>query len=221
MSSFPRLLLLSALTLPLFGARISSYTLTYNGNSVAAGGLIDNGQPGYQITGDLDLYDNVTLLPVTGGELTGFSFRFTRATIACIANCGPLVLTFGAVVNFTGAPPTDWTNQFGLDGSGPAGGFLTAVLSSGANSTSISNVSSQGSFNQAVLLPPSFFAPFNGSNSLAFDMALILENGLADGAKIDLPSSLFVQLNSVPEPGTMAIVGAGLVGALWFRRRIN
>ena len=84
----------------------------------------------------------------------------------------------------------------------------------------IANISTAGNFS-AINIFPAGFVLTNGPSNMIFLMGLELSSGLSEGDSIFLPDSLFLQLNSVPEPGTLAIVGAGLAGVIWFRRRLS
>ena len=87
----------------------------------------------------------------------------------------------------------------------------------------ISNVTNEGEFFSVSAPFPAGFLLSTNPNTLIFLMGLQLSSGLGAGEAIFLPGSLFQQLNVVdaPEPGTLAIVGAGLAGVIWFRRRLS
>jgi hypothetical protein len=205
---------------------ITTYELFFNGASTGGGAgnvssFIDLGGPGYQVDGTLDVYDSVTGAPVLGTPLAGgFSLRFTDALISCKAlgsSCASTLMTFSALINFAEAAPGALDGFFRLDGTGPE----TTLIASATGSTTLLLISNSSvNFNEFTIVPPSFTVTEN-PNQLRFDMALLI-GGMADGESITLPSSLTLGLgNEVPEPGTLAIVGAGLAGALWFRRRLR
>lgn len=207
---------------------ITSYQLSFNGTSIGGGAanvssFIDlGGGLGYQVDGTLDVYDSVTGAPILGTPLAGgFSLRFTNALISCKAlgsACDSTLMTFSALIDFAQAAPGQLDGFFRLDGTGPANTLLIASANGASTLQLVSN--SSASFNEFTIVPTLFTATAN-PNQLRFDMALFI-SGMADGESISLPSSLTLGLgNEVPEPGTLAIVGAGLLGALWFRRRLN
>ncbi len=228
MSFFSRLAcvaLLGASTLS--AVTITGYTLQFQGVSVSPGTFpgpvfIPAGVGSYTVAGDLDLYDNG--FPVQQNvPLSGpFSFRFTNALIACSGGpCSPVTLNFAAFVTFAGAAPTNVGGSFGVDGLS----WNENLISVGVEGTEtsprvIGNISTFGNFD-AVGFFPAGFVLTNGPSNMIFLMGLELSSGMSDGQSLFLPDSLFLQLNSVPEPGTLAIVGAGLAGVIWFRRRMS
>ena len=221
--------LLGAAALP--AVSITSYELFFNSGSIAADPNAPNIvlfplSEGYAITGSLDVFDSTTGQPVTALPLAGpFALRFTNASIGCIAaltfRCDPLTLDFSALVHFAAAAPLGVPGQFGVEGTSTSSTVIE-VAAFGTSPLQISNLPISGGFSKTLAVP-SFFHFSNTSNSMILSMSLTLPVGLADGESINLPDSLFLQVDtsSVPEPGTLAIVGAGLAGALWFRRRLS
>jgi len=222
--------LLAGATLP--AATITSYFLEYNGSSIGSGSnnvsdfFLEAGtqSDGITVTGTLDLFQGGS--PVTTGvPLTGpVSLRFTDASLTCASStfCSPITLFFAAYVFFEGTAPTQLQGLFGVEGSGTTPNFLNATVAGQNDAPFLGNVSTNGAFDESLPLPANFMIT-NGSNMAEFRFLLQLPAGMSNGETISLPNSLFQQLNtsgsSVPEPGTVAIVGAGLLGAFWFRRR--
>jgi hypothetical protein len=224
LSFFSRLALsatLVAVSLP--AASISGYSLSFNGVGVSAGdGNVNqaSGGDGYEIDGTLGLFDQFGSQIALNTELTGpFSFRFTDAMITCFGDCGSTSYLFSVDIFFNGAAPLDADGVFGLEGSGSNG--LLNANAFGSDVYPIANVSSTGNFSETVNLPSGFFVGNESQMNLAMFLTV---DGMGDGDNVFLPNSLFQQVNlagdnSVPEPGTLAIVGAGLAGAIWLRRR--
>ena len=203
------------------------YGLQFQGVTVPPGTFpgpifIPAGEGAYTVAGDLNLYDNG--FPVQQNvPLTGpFSFRFTNALIACSGGpCSPVTLNFAAFVTFAGTAPTNVGGSFGIEGIGSSGRFVSVgVEGTEALPRVIANISTAGNFS-AINIFPAGFVLTNGPSNMIFLMGLGLSSGMSEGDSIFLPDSLFLQLNSVPEPGTLAIVGAGLAGVIWFRRRLS
>lgn len=224
-SRFAWVVLLGASALP--AVTITGYSLQFQGVTVSPGSFpgpiaIPAGDGVYTIVGDLDLYVNG--FPVQQNvPLSGpLSFRFTNALIACGgASCTPVTLNFAAFVSFAGAAPTNVGGSFGIDGIGPDGRFVSVgVEGTEPSARVIANISTFGSFSASSTFPAGFVLS-NTPTTMIFLMGLHLANGLGDGESIFLPDSLFLQLDTVPEPGTLVIVGAGLAGVIWFRRRLS
>lgn len=235
MFSFSRvgaLLLLSAAALP--AITITSITLQYNQADHQRGTQVnDLTAGGYLVAGDFDVYygteDTVNPSPIqTGTDFTGpFALRFTNALIACTnpLGCKATQLNFVAFLTFDGPAPTDVAGLFGISGEG-SGDLFHVIAESGTEPlgfAQISNVSLDGGQSYSQSFAPGFLTS-NASNSLILSVGIDFANGLEAGSSLSLPNSLFEQvgtMSDVPEPGTVGIVGAGLVGALWFRRRIS
>ena len=225
-SRFAWVALLGASMLP--AVTITGYTLQFQGVTVQPGTFpgpifIPAGAGGYTVAGDLNLYDNG--FPVQQNvPLAGpFSFRFTNALVACSGGpCSPVTLNFAAFVTFAGMAPTNVGGSFGIEGLGSASGRFVSVGVEGTEASPrvIGNISTAGNFSAMGIFPAGFVLT-NGPSNMIFLMGLELSSGLADGDSLFLPDSLFLQLNSVPEPGPLAIVGAGLAGVIWFRRRVS
>lgn len=222
-SRFAWVVLLGASALP--AVTITGSSLQFQGVNVPRGaifGLIPAGAGSYTVAGNLDLYDNGFPFSVQQNvPLSGpFSFRFTNALIACAGGpCSPVTLNFAAFVTFAGAAPTNVGGSFGIDGLGPNGRFVSVgVEGTEALPRVIANISTAGNFSASSTFPAGFVLS-NTPTTMIFLMGLELGNGLGDGESMSLPDSLFLQLDTVPEPGTLAIVGAGLAGVIWFRRR--
>ena len=225
-SRFAWVALLGASALP--AITITEYTLQFQDVGVSPPGsleptVIPAGDGFYIVLGNLNLYDNgfpAQLNVPLGGPL---SFRFTNAQIGCFGGpCSPLTLRFAAFVTFAGMAPTNVGGTFGIEGLGSTSGRFVSVGVEGTEASPrvIGNISTAGNFSAMSVFPAGFVLT-NGPSNMIFLMGLQLSSGLADGDTLFLPDSLFLQLNSVPEPGTLAIVGAGLAGVIWFRRRLS
>ena len=227
-SRFACVALLGASALP--AVTITGYTLQFQGVTVPAGDFpgtisVPASTGSYDVTGNLDLYENG--LPVKPNvPLSGpFSFRFTNALITCASGpCSPVTLSFAAFVSFSGLAPTNVGGVFGADGVLPGNRSIEVGVEGSPAPLLISNVTNDGeSFSVSAPFPAGFVLTSN-PNTMIFLMGLKTTSGLGDGEAIFLPDSLFQQLNTVsdvPEPGTLAIVGAGLAGVIWFRRRLS
>ena len=227
-SRFACVALLGASALP--AATITGYTLQFQGVTVPAGDFpgpisIPALSGSYDVTGNLDLYENGSPVKLNVALSGPFSFRFTNALITCVNGpCSPVTLNFAAFVTFSGLAPTDVGGVFGADGSLPGGRSIAVGVEGNPAPLVISNVTNEGEFFSVSAPFPAGFVLSNNSNTMIFLMGLELTSGLGDGEAIFLPDSLFQQLNTVgevPEPGTLAIVGAGLAGVIWFRRRLS
>lgn len=228
-SRFACVALLGASALP--AATITGYTLQYNSVGVLPGagnvtGLLDGGGgSAYDISGTLDLYQGINPVSLNTAFNGPFSLRFTSATITCLSGpCGPVTLNFAAFVTFSGPAPTNVGGMFGADGTLPGGRSVAVGVEGNPAPLVINNVMNEGEFFSVSAPFPAGFMPSTNTNTLVFLMGLQLSSGLGDGEAIFLPNSLFQQLNTVadvPEPGTFAIVAAGLAGAFWFRRRLS
>ena len=226
-SRFAWVALLGASSLP--AVTITGYSLQYKGGSVApgAGNISDaifTGDGFYIVDGTLGLFQAGVPVALNTPLNGPFSFRFTDATILCNGFCAPTVtLNFTAFVTFATTAP-NVGGSFGVDGAGPNGRFVSAGVEA-ATSRIIANIPTNSAFSASDTFPAGFLlTASNTTDTLIFLMGLEFSNGLGDGEQITLPSSLFQQLDiggAVPEPGTLAMVGAGLAGALWFRRRLN
>ena len=111
----------------------------------------------------------------------------------------------------------------GLDGT--TGKGLPIVNWSAGISTTSENLTA-GESN--VSLAPAFSYIASGlSASLFSNVTMALDftvNYLGAGQSISLPDSLWLsvgdaQASQVPEPGTVLLLGAGLAGFYWFRKR--
>ena len=229
MRFFPNLVLaavIGAMTLP--AATITGYTLQYNGSNVSPGPIGDvvpSGDGAYLVSGTLDLYETISGNPVQAGTpFTGpFALRFTDALIACSAAtfCGPAVFNFTAYVTFDGTAPTDVAGLYGADGFGNGTSFFSVGVEGASSFLEIANISTDGAFDRSAGFPAGFLVS-NTSNSLVLAMGIVFNGGLPADGSVYMPGSLFQQVglaDTVPEPGTLAIVTAGLAGAFWFRRR--
>ena len=135
--------------------------------------------------------------------------------------CSPVTLNFAAFVTFAGAAPTNVGGSFGIEGFGAGARFVSVgVEGTEALPRVIANISTDGNFSASSTFPAGFVLS-NTPTTMIFLMGMELGNGLGNTDSIFLPDSLFLQLNTVPEPGTFAIVGAALLGAIWFRRRLS
>ena len=227
-SRFACVALLGASALP--AATITGYTLQFQGVTVPAGDFpgpisIPALSGSYDVTGNLDLYENGSPVKLNVALSGPFSFRFTNALIACVNGpCSPVTLNFAAFVTFSGPAPTNAGGMFGADGTLPGGRSVAVGVEGNPAPLVINNVMNEGEFFSVSAPFPAGFMPSTNTNTLVFLMGLQLSSGLGDGEAIFLPNSLFQQLNTVadvPEPGTFAIVAAGLAGAFWFRRRLS
>jgi hypothetical protein len=226
-SFFSRLAVIALLTVISSPAAttITSYFLQYGGGVVNAepNNVFDLTSSGYIVGGTLDVFVTDTGLPVTPGEpFEGpFALRFTNAFVSCtLSTCAPTTLNFLAFINFDNLAP-DYGGTYGIEGTSLGNGSISIGIEGASSALQISNITLGGSFGASDSFPAGFLVS-NGSNNFVLAMGLILPE-LAGGTALDLPDSLFQQVNAaaVPEPGTAAIVAAGLVGALWFRRRLS
>ena len=208
---------------------ITGYTLQFQGVTVPAGDFtgpisIPATTGSYDVTGNLDLYQNDSPVNLNVPLSGPFSFRFTNALISCANGpCSPVTLNFAAFVTFSGPAPTNVGGVFGADGTLPGMRSIAVGVEGNPGPLVISNVTNEGEFFSVSAPFPAGFLLSTNPNTLIFLMGLQLSSGLGDGEAIFLPGSLFQQLNVVdaPEPGTLAIVGAGLAGVIWFRRRVS
>ena len=234
------LVLFSVAALP--AVTITSLSFQVNGSSTpsgAVGGIVPGG-PGegdYLYGGTLNLYAGGGLgmpgaILTTGSVVPSlFSFRLTDGTVTCageVPSCPPTTLNFVAIINFSG-PLTDQGGLFGVEGTGTVPPGFSASFGVGVEGNStrqISNIPITSTILATQTFPAGLVAS-SGSTNLVLAMGLIFPRTPV-GTSIDLPNSLFEQIgvqspnsNTVPEPSTVALVGLGVAGAFWFRRRMN
>ena len=180
--------------------------------TVASGAVIFPSIDSFVITPVGGVFSSVVLNTTVVGNVASV----TSSSVSCanVAGCTGNVLTFVLTASGLTTPtsPIQVNMDGTLSGATPAGGNITITSPVSVNTNfGIST----GAFNIQIInnvVPSAGSVTINGSFGLT----------LANGQTLTLPSSLSVQVGAaaVPEPGTIAMLGVGLVGlAAALRRR--
>jgi len=179
--------------------------------TVASGAVIFPSIDSFVITPVGGVFSSVVLNTTVVGNVASV----TSSSVSCanVAGCTGNVLTFVLTASGLTLPtsPILVTMDGTLSGATPGGGNIT-ITSPVAVSQNFGI--STGAFNVTIInsvVPSSGSVTINGSFGLT----------LANGQTLTLPSSLGVQVGAaaVPEPGTIAMLGVGLIGVAAVLRR--